>query len=188
MDETSPAGTDFPGELCDKWEAAARGVDPAKCHRHVQMRIGVVLGAVRGKALPIGKGRGFLPIIRLPFCLGLGGIIGSGKQFLPWIHIDDMVNVLAYSIFNKNMSGIYNGVSPGIVTNEQFTLEFAKHLHRRIMWHIPAWLVKLIVGRERAGIVLEGQYVVPKRTLEAGYQFRYPTIDVALKDLVHIYF
>lgn len=62
-----------------------------KCSRHVQVRIGVVLGSVQGKALQIGKGRGFLPIIRLPFCLGLGGIIGSGKQFLPWIHIDDMV-------------------------------------------------------------------------------------------------
>jgi hypothetical protein len=72
-------------------EAAARGVNPDKCHRHVQMRIGVVMGAVQGKALYIGRGRGFLPIIRLPFCLGLGGIIGSGTQYLPWIHIDDMV-------------------------------------------------------------------------------------------------
>ncbi len=185
-------GMDFPAELVSQWEAAAEGVDTTRI-RHAQLRIGVVLGKIErksyiGKLWRIGKARGFLPIIRLPFCLGFGAIIGSGKQLFPWIHLDDMSGILLHVIDNPELAGRYNAVSPGIVTNRAFTESFAKYLHRPIRWAVPEWLVKRIIGEERSSILLRGQRVTPKRTLESGYVFRYPTIDTAMNDLVNITF
>ncbi|MGI9301687.1 MAG: TIGR01777 family oxidoreductase, partial [Gammaproteobacteria bacterium] len=155
-EDSEPMGIDFPAELVALWEQAAEGIDNSRI-RHVRVRIGVVLGAVErksylGKMWRIGRARGFLPIIRLPFCLGLGATIGHGNQPFPWIHIDDMAGILLYVIDNSGLSGRYNAVAPGITTNRGFTKVFAKHLHRRIVWSIPSWLVKAVVGAERASI------------------------------------
>ncbi len=191
LDEDSqPMGLDFPAELVSLWEAAAEGIDASRI-RHVKLRIGIVLGAVRresfwGRLWRIGRARGFLPIIRLPFCLGLGPVIGSGRQPFPWIHVDDMTGVLLHVIDRRDLSGRFNAVSPGIVSSETFIRSFARHLRRPITWRVPAWLVKALVGVERSSILLEGQLVRPKRTLEAGYVFRHPDIDSALDDLVEI--
>ena len=193
LDETSsPMGMDFPAELVSQWEAAAEHVDTSRV-RHIQLRIGVVLGAIQrksyiGKLWRIGKARGFLPIIRLPFCLGLGAIIGSGKQLFPWIHVDDMTGILLHVIDNTHLTGRYNAVSPGIVNNHDFTQSFAKYLKRPIRWSVPAWVIKRIVGEERSSILLKGQLVRPKRTLESGYKFKFPTIDDAMNNLVKITF
>ena len=193
LDETSsPMGMDFPAELVSQWEAAAEHVDTSRV-RHIQLRIGVVLGAIQrksyiGKLWRIGKARGFLPIIRLPFCLGLGAIIGSGKQLFPWIHLDDMTGILLHVIDNTHLTGRYNAVSPGIVNNHDFTQSFAKYLKRPIRWSVPAWVIKRIVGEERSSILLKGQLVRPKRTLESGYKFKFPTIDDAMNNLVKITF
>lgn len=193
LDEDSvPMGMDFPAELVSQWEAAAEGVDSSRV-RHVQLRIGVVLGAIRrksyiGKLWRIGKARGFLPIIRLPFCLGFGAIIGSGKQLFPWIHLDDMTGILLHIIDNKKLTGRYNAVSPGIVNNHDFTMSFAKYLKRPIRWSVPEWVVKRLIGEERSSILLKGQLVRPKRTIESGYVFKYPTIDQAMENLVKITF
>ena len=185
-------GMDFPAELVSQWEAAAEHVDTSRV-RHIQLRIGVVLGAIQrksyiGKLWRIGKARGFLPIIRLPFCLGLGAIIGSGKQLFPWIHLDDMTGILLHVIDNTHLTGRYNAVSPGIVNNHDFTQSFAKYLKRPIRWSVPAWDIKRIVGEERSSILLKGQLVRPKRTLESGYKFKFPTIDEAMNNLVKITF
>jgi uncharacterized protein (TIGR01777 family) len=189
-EDSEPMGVDFPAELVALWEKAAEGIDRERV-RHIRVRIGVVLGSVErksylGKLWRVGRARGFLPIIRLPFCVGLGAGIGHGNQPFPWIHIDDMVGVLLHLIDNRTLSGRFNAVSPGIVDNRQFTESFARHLHRPVVWSVPTWLVKGIVGTERASILLEGQNVKPKRTIEAGYEFRYPDIDSALDDLVQI--
>jgi len=189
-EDSEPMGVDFPAELVALWEKAAEGIDRERI-RHVRVRIGVVLGSVErksylGKLWRIGRARGFLPIIRLPFCVGLGATIGHGNQPLPWIHIDDMVGVILHLIDHRGLSGRFNAVSPGIVDNRQFMESFARHLHRPVVWSIPIWLVKGIVGAERASILLEGQNVKPKRTMESGYEFRYPDIDSALDDLVQI--
>ena len=189
LDEDSePMGIDFPAELVARWEAAAAEIDTARV-RHVQLRIAIVLGAVRresviGRLWRIGRARGFLPIIRLPFCFGLGCIIGSGRQPFPWIHIDDMARLVAHLLDRTDLSGRYNGVAPGIVTGEQFLRSFARHLGRPILWRAPNWLVARLVGAERASILLEGQRVIPRRTLESGFHFDYPTLDGALDDLV----
>ena len=191
-EESEPMGIDFAAELVSLWEKAAEGIDTSRI-RHVRVRIGIVLGDVErksyiGKLWRIGRARGLLPIVRLPFCLGLGATIGHGRQPFPWIHIDDMVGILLHLIDNPDLSGRYNAVAPGITTNRVFTETFGKHLHRRVVWAIPAWLVRFTVGTERASILLEGQNVKPKRTLESGYVFKYPDIDAALDDLVQITF
>lgn len=112
--------------------------------------------------------------------------MGTGRQMFPWIHIDDMVGIILHLIDHPETSGRYNAVSPGIVTNRVFTEAFGKSLRRRIVWSVPEWLVRKIVGNERSSILLRGQLVRPKRTLESGYAFQYPTIETALKDLVRI--
>jgi uncharacterized protein (TIGR01777 family) len=191
LDEDSkPMGLDFPAELVGQWEAAADGVDATRI-RHVKLRIGVVLGKVErkssiGKFWQIGRARGFLPIIRLPFCLGLGAVIGTGSQPLPWIHVDDMVGILLHVIDRGDTGGRYNAVSPGIVSNRQFIESFGQRLRRPVLWSVPAWLIRLLVGDERSSILLQGQLVRPKRTLESGYCFRYSELGPALDDLVYI--
>ena len=193
LDESSqPMGIDFPAELVAQWEKAALGIDAARI-RHVAVRIGVVLGAVDrtstlGKLWRVGRAHGFLPLIRLPFCLGLGAVMGHGRQPVPWIHIDDTVGIFVHLIDAAETRGRYNAVAPGVVSNREFTAALAKRLRRPIVWSAPAWLVRSVVGQDRASILLEGQNVKPKRTLEAGYRFRYPALDSAMADLVQITF
>lgn len=189
-EDSAPMGMDFPAELVARWEEAAEGVDAARV-RHVQVRIGVVLGSVErsgllGRLWRIGRTRGFLPIVRLPFCLGLGARIGSGRQMFPWIHIDDIVGIMLHMLDDARTSGRYNAVAPGIVTNAEFTASLARRLRRPVSWSVPEWLVRAVVGAERSSILLRGQNVRPRRTLEAGYRFRHPEMDGALADLVKI--
>jgi uncharacterized protein (TIGR01777 family) len=193
LDENSPPmGLDFPAELVAQWEKAASGIDATRI-RHVSVRIGVVLGAVErtsylGKLWRVGRAHGFLPIIRMPFCLGLGATMGHGRQPVPWIHVDDAVGVFEHLIDQPQASGKYNAVAPGVVSNREFTHAFAKQLRRPVVWSVPAWLIRKVVGAERASILLEGQNVKPKRTLESGYRFQHPALGSALADLVKITF
>jgi uncharacterized protein len=159
----------------------------------VSVRIGVVLGAIErvsylGKLWRVGRAHGFLPIIRMPFCLGLGAVMGHGRQPVPWIHIDDAVGIFAHLVDRVDAQGRFNAVAPGVVSNRVFTEAFARQLRRPVMWEAPAWLVRWAVGVDRASILLEGQNVKPRRTLEAGYVFRYPDLGSALKDLVKVTF
>ena len=191
-EDASPMGVDFPAELVALWEQAASGIDAVRI-RHVSVRIGVVLGAVErtsylGKLWRVGRAHGFLPIIRMPFCLGLGAVIGHGRQPVPWIHIDDAAGVFQHLVDSTEARGRYNAVAPGVVSNREFTQAFAKHLRRPVVWAVPGWVVRGLVGGERASILLEGQNVKPKRTLQAGYRFRYPALAGALADLVRITF
>ena len=191
LDEDSrPMGMDFPAELVAMWESAADHLDNSRV-RHVRLRIGIVLGAVErqslvGRLWQVGASRGLLPLIRLPFCLGLGAILGSGRQPFPWVHIDDMVGIVLRVIDRSDAVGRYNCVAPGIVSNEEFTRAFARRLRRPVSWAAPPALVSALVGKERASILLEGQRVRPRRTLEMGYVFRFPEIDSALDDLVRL--
>ncbi|WP_439817675.1 TIGR01777 family oxidoreductase [Zavarzinia sp. CC-PAN008] len=189
-EESQPMGRDFPSELVALWEAAADGVDTRRI-RHAKVRIGVVLGAVErtsllGRLWQVGRARGFLPLIRLPFCLGVGAVIGRGSQPLPWVHIADVVGILLHVIDQRETQGRYNAVAPGIVTNRQFIEALARRLRRPILWSVPEWLVRRVVGDERSSILLRGQLVKPRRTLAAGYRFIYPDLVPALEDLVYV--
>lgn len=187
---SQPMGIDFPAELVSRWESAAEGIDDRRI-RHVRLRIGIVLAAVERTSLPgklwrIGRTRGILPLMRLPFCLGAGASFGHGRQPFPWIHIDDMVGILLHVIDRQDLEGRFNAVAPGITDNVGFSRSLAQHLNRPIRWTVPSWLVKWAVGEERASILLEGQNVKPRRTLQSGYRFRFPEINKALDDLVEI--
>jgi uncharacterized protein len=191
LDEySSPVEVDFPASMVALWETAADAIDTTRI-RHVHVRLGIILGAVErtsllGRLWRVGRGRGILPLIRLPFCLGAGAVMGHGRQPVPWIHIDDVVDLFVHLVDSRTASGRYNAVAPGIVSNRRFTQMLARRLHRPIVWSAPAWLVRAEIGEDRASILLAGQNVRPKRTLESGFRFRYPDLQGALRDLVRI--
>ncbi|MEM6973183.1 MAG: TIGR01777 family oxidoreductase [Pseudomonadota bacterium] len=189
-EESAPMGQDFPGELVATWEQAAERVDASRI-RHVRLRLGIVLGKVEpqgrlAKLWRIGRHKGILPAIRPLFCLGLGPKLGHGRQPFPWVHVDDVVGIMLTVMEDRRAVGRYNCVAPGIVSSGHFLGAYARHLHRPVLWRAPRWLITRLVGAERVSILLEGQHVVPRRTLAMGYRFRFPTLGPALSDLVEI--
>ncbi|XP_012286099.1 epimerase family protein SDR39U1 [Orussus abietinus] len=168
---------DFLSELCHEWEAAAKL--PINCNiRQVVIRSGVVLGRTGG----------MIKQIFYPFYLGMGGPIGSGEQYMPWIHINDLCNLFIHVLIRSNVSGVLNGVAPQIITNEQFTKAFAAALHRPALIPVPIPILSLIFHPERAKIMTEGQKVVPKRVLETGFQYEYSTIVSACKKFNKLFY
>lgn len=169
VDETTPVGTGFLAELCRDWEAAW-GAMPADAVTIV--RIGVVLGHGGGaleKLLPIFK-------------LGMGGPLGSGDQFLSWIHRDDLVTLLVWAL-TAPVHGVLNGTSPKPVTNREFSEVLAAALKKPCFLKTPAFAVRLAMG-ESAQVVLSGSRVLPRRALGAGFEFALPTLEGALGDLL----
>ncbi|XP_057398388.1 epimerase family protein SDR39U1 isoform X2 [Balaenoptera acutorostrata] len=173
-DEDSPGGDfDFFSNLVTKWEAAARL--PGDSTRQVVVRSGVVLG----------RGGGAIGHMLLPFRLGLGGPIGSGHQFFPWIHIRDLVGILAHALEASHVQGVLNGVAPASsTTNAEFARALGAALGRPAFIPLPSTVVQAVFGRERAIMLLEGQKVVPRRTLAAGYQYSFPELGAALKEVI----
>ena len=119
-----------------------------------------------------------------PFYFGLGGIIGSGQQYFPWIHIDDIAGIFIHAIENSHVSGVLNGIAPQPITNYKFTKALGSALWRPTLFPLPGFIVRGIFGNERAEMLLEGQKVVPKKTLDSGYKFSYPDIYSAVEQIV----
>lgn len=166
---------DFFSKLVIEWEKASKIDDEAKTQcRITTIRSGVVLG----------KTGGMIKQLYLPFCLGLGGPVGSGSQFLPWIHIQDLINLIIFAIENEKVQGILNGVAPQICTNKEFSNAFAKALNRPAFIPVPHFIFNLILGSERAKMITEGQKVVPQRTQELGFKYSYPTVESACENIV----
>ncbi|WP_207063098.1 TIGR01777 family oxidoreductase [Motiliproteus sp. SC1-56] len=158
----------FAHKLCHDWEQKALQAENLGA-RVCLSRTGIVLG---------GDG-GALKRMLLPFKLGLGGPIGSGKQWFSWIHIDDMVAVLRFLMERETLAGAFNATAPEPVTNEVFTRELAARLKRPALFRVPAPVLNLLLG-EGAELLVEGQRVVPARLEEAGFEFRYRTLERAL--------
>nr|XP_009425878.2 epimerase family protein SDR39U1 isoform X4 [Pan troglodytes] len=172
-DEDSPGGDfDFFSNLVTKWEAAARL--PGDSTRQVVVRSGVVLG----------RGGGAMGHMLLPFRLGLGGPIGSGHQFFPWIHIGDLAGILTHALEANHVHGVLNGVAPSSATNAEFAQTLGAALGRRAFIPLPSAVVQAVFGRQRAIMLLEGQKVIPRRTLATGYQYSFPELGAALKEIV----
>ncbi|XP_016061380.1 PREDICTED: epimerase family protein SDR39U1 isoform X2 [Miniopterus natalensis] len=173
-DEDSPGGDfDFFSNLVTKWEAAARL--PGDATRQVVVRSGVVLG----------RGGGAIGHMLLPFRLGLGGPIGSGQQFFPWIHIGDLAGILTHALEASHVQGVLNGVAPAsTTTNAEFAQALGTALGRPAFIPLPSTIVQAVFGRERAIMLLEGQRVVPRRTLATGYQYSFPELGAALKEVI----
>lgn len=170
LDESSPVGVGFLAELCRDWEAAA---DPMRdALRVVHARIGVVL-AREGGALPK-----MLP----PFKLGIGGVLGSGRHFIPWLHIGDIVGMLKHAATSDTARGPINLVAPDIVTNRTFTKTLGRVIKRPTIFPVPAFVLRLMFG-EMATVILASQRVIPKAAQDQGYTYRFPTLEGALRDL-----
>ncbi|KAL3860028.1 hypothetical protein ACJMK2_010201 [Sinanodonta woodiana] len=171
-EESTGGDYDWLSKLTTEWEAAATLPDSMNVRR-VTVRSGVVLG----------QDGGMIQQIYFPFFLGFGGRMGTGKQWFPWIHVDDIAGILAYAVKNKSVSGILNGVAPEAATNAQFASAFAGAMWRRALIPMPSFVFNTVFGNERAKIILEGQKVIPKRTLECGYKYKYPDLQSACRDL-----
>jgi uncharacterized protein (TIGR01777 family) len=168
--ETSPHGDDFLGELCAAWELEA--LRAAQLDMHVAIvRTGVVLGSDGGA----------LAAMLQPFRLGLGSVIGSGRQWISWIHIDDVIGI--YRMALDGVSGPLNATAPHPVNNAELTRALASALRRPAFFRVPSFALRAAFG-EGATILLHGQRVLPARTLESGYMFRFTTLDEALHDLL----
>lgn len=170
-DEISPAHVmDFPSEVVKTWEAAAD--DAYKNVRMVKLRTGVVLGNESGA----------FPKMKLPYMLGFGGKIGSGKQWLSWIDLTDIVRLIDFCVQTPGIEGPVNATAPNPVTNEAFGKMIGKVYHRPHWFPIPAFLLKTAVG-ELSEILLEGQRVLPAKALQYGFSFTYPTLQLSLEHL-----
>lgn len=171
VNERSAPGTGFFPDICIAWEREARQAEELGA-RVVLVRIGVVLGD-----------GGMLEKILLPFRLGVGGVLGNGRQWFPWIHLDDMVGILRHALFNENVSGAINGVAPNSATNAEFTRALGAALHRPTIFPVPEFALRIVMG-EMAIAALDSQRVYPSVALETGYEFRFPTLQPALDSLL----
>lgn len=171
LTERSEAGTGFLAEVCRAWEDAARAAESHDV-RTVSVRIGVVLG----------RDGGALARIVPPFRLGLGGRIGSGRQWMSWIHLDDLVALVAFALERQDVRGVLNAVAPAPVTNLEFTTTLARVLARPAFVPVPSLALQLALG-EMAGVLLQGQRVLPEAAEGYGFRFRHPDLAGALVEV-----
>ncbi|NGZ76004.1 TIGR01777 family oxidoreductase [Saccharibacillus alkalitolerans] len=173
FDESSPpGGQDFPSRLSVKWEAAADEIERMPEVRLVKMRIGLVLG----------REAGVYPVLKLPYKLMGGGKLGSGRQWMSWIHIDDLTALFEFCLTNPNVSGPVNAASPNAVTQDELGRVIGGAVGRPHWFPVPEGLMKAVLG-EMSLMVTGGQRVVPAAALEAGFEFKHPYAEEAVRDL-----
>ena len=170
LDEESPPGDGFAAELPAEWEAAEREAEKLGM-RTVILRTGLVLT----------KHGGLLKQLLLPFKLGVGGPLGSGAQYMSWIHLDDEVRLIVWALDNEQVSGVVNATAPNPVTNKEFSKAFGRVLGRPTVIPTPKFAVAALRGRELADAVFGGARVLPRCATDLGYEFRYTEIDPAME-------
>jgi len=170
--ETSPRGHGFLADLCGEWEAATSAAADAGVRTAI-VRTGVALG----------RGGGALAKMLLPFKLGLGGPLGSGTQWVSWIHIDDLAALFQFLLEKPDASGPFNATAPQPVTMKVFARSLGRALHRPAIFPVPGPMLKLALG-EVADVLLTGQYVEPQRARAVGFTFRFADLDSGLRDVV----
>lgn len=172
LDENSSAGNDFLAKLCKDWENEAQKVEQYGVRR-VSLRTGLVMM----------KDEGVIKQLLLPFKLFFGGPLRNGRQWFPWIHIDDIVGIYIEAIDNENLSGPVNASSPGIVRMKEFAKTFGKILKRPSLFPIPKFAMKIVAG-EIAEYAVMSQRTSVEKILNAGYKFRFENLKLALRDLL----
>lgn len=172
LDEISPPADDFLADVCRQWEEASAGARELGM-RVVNPRIGIVLG----------RDGGALAKMLTPFKLGVGGRLASGRQWMPWIHIDDLVGLLLHAARTANLNGPMNAVGPQPVTNREFTQTLARTLHRPAVFPMPGAMLKLAFG-QFGEVLLASQRVLPRVALESGYRFQFSELSAALDNLL----
>ncbi len=172
LTESSPPGKGFLSEVCTQWERTA-DLAEALGIRVVKTRIGIVLG----------RGGGALARMLPPFKLGVGGRLGSGRQWMSWIHLDDLAELMLFAIRETALRGPVNATAPNPVTNAEFTRTLASVLGRSAVLPAPAFALRAVFG-EMSEVLLESQRVLPQAALGAGFRFRFPELEPALRDLL----
>lgn len=170
MTETSSAGDTFLAEVCKEWEAESRRAEDMGI-RTVLLRTGIVLS----------KDGGALATMLTPFKLGVGGVVGSGKQWMSWVSLDDVIGIIEYTLENEKLRGAVNVVSPHPVTNEEFTKTLGSVLYRPTFLPLPEFAVNMVFGEMGDALLLDSTRVIPKRLIDAGYKFKHTALKIALE-------
>ncbi|MBD1932824.1 MULTISPECIES: thylakoid membrane protein ThyD [Cyanophyceae] len=171
FEESSPSGNDFLAQVCQEWEAEAQKVKDTGT-RLVIVRIGIVLamGGAIGKMIP-------------PFKMFAGGPIGTGKQWFSWIHRDDLVNLILFALQQREVEGVLNATAPNPVRMNEVSQTLGEVLNRPSWLPVPAFALEVLLG-DGAQVVLEGQQVLPKRTITQGFDYQYPSLKQALEEFL----
>ena len=160
-------------QMCSQWEES--GNLPKQCPtRHSIIRVGLVLG----------RDGGILKQLYYQYKLGLGGPVGTGNYYFSWIHLDDLANMYQFAIENDKVSGVLNGVAPGAVLQKEFAQTLGEVMHRPAILPTPGWVMSLMMGSERAELVMSGKQVMPQRVQDLGFNFHYPDLKSCLQDLI----
>ncbi len=165
--------TCYSHELCKQWEQEALKISQLGV-RVCLLRTGIVLG----------RGGGPLDSLLFPFQFGLGGPIGSGDQWMSWVHIDDLINMIFFVVKNDDVSGAINGVSPNPVTNKFFSKTLGRVLRRPVIFFVPPFILRFLIGEMADELLINGQRVIPEKALKRGFQFSYPELEGALKNIL----
>jgi uncharacterized protein (TIGR01777 family) len=169
--EDSPLGNDFLANVAQRWEESTRAVEALGVRR-----------VVTRSAIVLTRQGGILSNFELPVRLFVGGPLGSGKQWLPWVHIADEIGAMRFLLANDAASGVFNLCAPDVVRQGEFSRRLARTLGRPYWLPAPAFALKAALG-SMSTLVLDGQHVVPQRLIQAGYAFHFPSLDAALADL-----
>lgn len=171
-DESTPPASDFLAQMTVPWEAATELLDELGVRR-----------IVTRNAIVLAKKGGLFPLMTLSVRLFFGGRFGNGKQAVPWIHIADHVHAVRFLLENENAQGPYNLISPTPTSNADFMRAIAKAMHRPYWFHVPSFLLKLVLG-EMSNLLTQGGYSQPKRLIELGFQFQFGELENAMEDLL----
>lgn len=173
VDETSAPGTGFLADVVKQWEEATVAAADAGI-RVASVRLGVVLSAAGGA----------LKKMLVPFSMGLGGVIGSGKQYMSWVCLDDVVEMIQHVLTNDSLRGPVNLVSPKAISNREFTRLLGHALHRPTLFPMPAFAARIAFGEMADDLLLASTRVAPKKLMDSGYTFRYPNLEETLKHIL----
>jgi uncharacterized protein (TIGR01777 family) len=174
VDESAAAGNSFDARVCVAWEAAARAAED------LEVRV-----AITRTGLVLDPAHGLLHQLLLPFKLGLGGPIAHGEQYMPWIHVEDEVGMLIWALDTDGASGAYNANSPNPVTNREFSKELGRVLGRPAILPVPKLALRARFGAELGEVLVSGQRAIPRRAMDAGFEFGHPELGPALEDLLN---
>jgi uncharacterized protein len=170
---SSASSTGFLAEVATAWEAEGSKAE-ASGVRYVPIRIALVLG----------KGGGAIPLLKTVFQAGLGGKLGSGRQWMPWIHIEDISALFLHALETESVRGPMNGTSPTPTRNEEFTKVMGELLKRLTLFGVPEFALKMLPANE-ASLLLDSEQVIPEKALQTGFRFRYPDLRTALTDVLN---
>jgi len=173
VDESTKPGTAFDAGVCVGWETAARNAE----------ELGVRVAIIR-TGLVLDPDHGLLKQLLSPFRLGLGGPIAGGRQYMPWIHVDDWVRLVLWALDGDDRTGVYNATAPNPVTNAEFSKALGKALGRPAVMPVPKIAMKARFGSELGEVITGGQRAVPRRALDSGFEFAEPEIEPALRNLL----